>query len=75
MLEGDALEVVQALNRYEGNWGSYGQLIIDVKEMLSHSPMWCIRHTNCIANGVAHKLAKLALEMSENYMKRPKFYR
>jgi hypothetical protein len=36
ILEGDSLEVVQALNRDEPVWGQYGSLVNDAKRLLQH---------------------------------------
>jgi hypothetical protein len=30
---------------------------MDVKKLLSHCPIWCVRHTNYTANGAAHALS------------------
>jgi hypothetical protein len=39
-MEGDSLEVVQALSREECTWGRYGTLINDAKLLLQHVQRW-----------------------------------
>jgi hypothetical protein len=54
LIEGDALEVVDAISK-EGNcWTVYGQIVNDIKEDLGCTPV------SRRDNGVAHRLAHLA---------------
>jgi hypothetical protein len=64
-LEGDSLEVVQALCREECTWGRYGALINDAKLLLQQINRWAVSHVRRTANEAAHNLAKLALSSSE----------
>jgi ribonuclease HI len=64
-MEGDSLEVVQALSREDFTWGRYGPLINDAKLLLQHVQKWEVSHVRRTANEAAHTLAKLALTMSE----------
>jgi hypothetical protein len=60
LLEGDALEVVEAITK-EGNcWTVYGQVVNDIKEELRTWQGWAFQHVSRRANGVAHQLAQLA---------------
>jgi hypothetical protein len=65
ILEGDALEVVQAMNREEFSCGRYGALINDAKILLQQVQHWKVRHVKRAANAAAHRLAKLAFSFSE----------
>jgi ribonuclease HI len=59
LLEGDALEVVEAITK-EGNcWTVYGQVVNDIKEELRTWQGWAFQHVSRRANGVAHQLAQL----------------
>ncbi|XP_059438559.1 uncharacterized protein LOC132171289 [Corylus avellana] len=44
MLEGDSLEVVQALCEEESTWGRYGALITDAKFLLQNIQRWSVCH-------------------------------
>jgi ribonuclease HI len=60
LIEGDALEVVDAINK-EGNcWTVYGQIVNDIKEDLGIWQGWNFQHVSRRDNGVAHRLAHLA---------------
>jgi hypothetical protein len=65
ILEGDALEVVQALNREDFLCGRYGAFINDARCLLQQVQNWKVCHVKRVANEVAHKLAKLAFSFSE----------
>jgi hypothetical protein len=65
LLEGDSLEVVQALCKEECIWGRYETLINDSKLLLQQVHAWKACHVKRSANEVAHRLAKLALTMCE----------
>jgi ribonuclease HI len=62
ILEGDALEVVKAINQDEPSRGLYGQVVNDIKNLLAQGGRWMTRHTRRAANGAAHALAKLGLQ-------------
>jgi hypothetical protein len=61
ILEGDALEVVLALQRDDEGAGSYGSLIVDTRAVLSGVRSWVIQHVGRDGNMAAHHLAKLAV--------------
>jgi hypothetical protein len=61
MLEGDSLEVVQALKKNGSCWSSYGQVVNEMKMLLEHFQVWEVNHVRRVANNAAHCLAKLAL--------------
>jgi hypothetical protein len=60
-LEGDALEVVHALNSSELCWGRNGPVLNDTKLLLQNFNDWKVLHVHRGANGAAHSLARLAL--------------
>jgi ribonuclease HI len=61
IIEGDSIEVVQALRRGDSCWTSYGTVINDAKRGLLNVPQWEVSHVKRGANVVAHMLAKQAL--------------
>jgi ribonuclease HI len=63
-MEGDSLEVVQALQQPESCWSRYGQLIDDTRSRLDSTQEWCISHTRREANEAAHQMAKAAIFQS-----------
>jgi ribonuclease HI len=65
ILEGDSLEVVQALNREEPSWGRYGSLINDAKRLLQQLHNWKVCHVRRKANEATHRLAKFAFSIGE----------
>jgi hypothetical protein len=65
ILEGDALEVVQALNSEDALSGRYGTIINDAKLLLQQVQNWKVGHVKRVANTAAHRLAKLAFSFSE----------
>ena len=68
ILEGDSLEVVQALQKEGSCWSIYGQFINDAKTLLHGGHSWEDRHVKRLANTAAHKLARMALVMGEDHM-------
>jgi ribonuclease HI len=58
ILEGDALQIVQALNREGPHWSSYGHLTEEARGMLSSLHSWKVVHVRRQYNEVAHVLAK-----------------
>jgi ribonuclease HI len=62
ILEGDALEVVKAINQTEPSRGLYGQAINDIKFLLSQGGRWMTRHVYRAGNGATHALAKTGLQ-------------
>jgi ribonuclease HI len=62
ILEGDSLQVVNALKDPRPNWTKYGQLVADAKGILIMLRSWQICHTNREANCAAHGLAKVAVK-------------
>jgi hypothetical protein len=65
LLEGDSLEVVQALCKEECTWGRNGTLIKDSKLLLQQVHVWKACHVKRSANETTHRLAKLALRCEE----------
>jgi hypothetical protein len=66
ILEGDALQIVQALQSTGGRWYPYGLIIEDTRRMFWNFQECSVRHVQREANVEAHKLAKLALSLGEN---------
>lgn len=56
ILEGDASDVVNALNQEGSSMGLQGQIINDAKMLLNSGHQWKIQHIRRIANGAAHQL-------------------
>jgi ribonuclease HI len=61
ILEGDALVIVQALQKEDPSWHKYGSLIETSRSLLRSFQSWSVRHTKREANMAAHLLAKEAL--------------
>jgi ribonuclease HI len=68
ILEGDSLVVVKALQREERNWANYGPILEETKELLKGGHSWEIRHVRRSANGVAHRIAKMAISLNVNQL-------
>jgi ribonuclease HI len=60
ILEGDSLAVVKAIESRAQTNHYYGQIIEDIRVVLSSRRSWSVRHTKREANGAAHGLAKEA---------------
>jgi hypothetical protein len=67
ILEGDALEVVQALQREESGWGRNGA-VHDAKQQMERFMEWRMAHVHRQANDVAHSLAKFALSLQDEQL-------
>ncbi|GLT69897.1 hypothetical protein SLA2020_420100 [Shorea laevis] len=61
ILEGDALQIVRALNTEGTHWSRYGHLTEEARSLLSSLQSWQVVHVKRQHNGVAHSLAKYAL--------------
>jgi hypothetical protein len=61
IFEGDALEVVQELNRVNEDAGHLGNLIGDIRVLLRRFDCWSFAHVKREGNKVAHSLAKYAI--------------
>jgi hypothetical protein len=59
-LEGDALNVVEALKKEGPCWHPFGYLIEDTRSYLSQMLSYSVIHAHRVANMVAHKLDKFA---------------
>jgi ribonuclease HI len=60
-LEGDANNVITAVNSGEPDGSSRGQITEDIREMLKGVPWWEMNYVSRDQNKVAHKLAALAV--------------
>jgi hypothetical protein len=67
-MEGDCLEVVKALKSSGDDWGRYGLLVNDAKQLLRSIRYWEVQHVPRVCNKVAHNLAKLALTCNEEML-------
>lgn len=67
-LEGDALQVVQVLKKEGENWSRYVHLIDKTRGVLNSLQRWKANHVNQTLNGTAHRLAKEALAIREEYV-------
>jgi hypothetical protein len=65
IFEGDALEVIKAINQEEPCRGVISQIVNDIKTLLLQGGSWEMKHTRRGANGAAHLLAKTGLQISE----------
>jgi ribonuclease HI len=66
ILEGDSLEVVQAVKKEEESWTNFGPIVEEVKDMLKGCHSWKISHVKRTANEVAHKMAKMVVSLNVN---------
>ena len=53
ILEGDSLQVVQALRSMSQNWSPYGQIVDDARSVL-YTRSWTVSHVRREANSAAH---------------------
>ena len=72
-MEGDCLEVIQALKSFVDDWGRYGLIVNDTKQLLRRIWYWEVQHVPRVCNKVAHNLAKLALTCEEEMLWRENF--
>ncbi|XP_062171134.1 uncharacterized protein LOC133876926 [Alnus glutinosa] len=66
VLEGDAVGVVNALNRNVANEGIVSNLIAETCLQLENFDRWTIKHVRREGNKIAHSLAKLAISQLQN---------
>ncbi|XP_059436766.1 uncharacterized protein LOC132169828 [Corylus avellana] len=59
-MEGDAKNVVDALNSREENWSRTGHLVDEARNLLKGFNIWDIKYVNRNANFAAHHIAKMA---------------
>jgi ribonuclease HI len=62
ILEGDALQVVKAVNCPSRNWSRFGQLVEDTRMVIHSFSSWRVSHISRVANSAAHGLAKAAVK-------------
>ena len=61
IMEGDSLQVVQALRELGPNLRPYEQIVDDARVVLGLHRSWMVYHVKREANSAAHYLAKFAL--------------
>lgn len=62
ILEGNAMQVVNAVKAEDRKWSSFGQLMEDIRGVLNTLQDWKICHVKREVNGIAHILAKIAVQ-------------
>lgn len=65
-LEGNALQVVKNLKKPKSDWSQGGLLIEDARHVLNSLADWNVLNTKREVNMAAHKLAKDALNLTED---------
>lgn len=68
ILEGDALQIVQALGQEGSNLCVYGHLIEETKGILHNMQNWKVHHVRRNLNGAAHLLIRVALFLSKAHV-------
>jgi len=63
-LEGDASEVVSALNREEEVFSRMGSIIAEARKILLEFPVWKVASVRRGCNNAAHQLAKFAVSQN-----------
>lgn len=58
ILEGDALQIVQAFQSKDTKLTSFGSSIVDAKGLFDYAAEWKVNYVKREANMVAHHLAK-----------------
>lgn len=58
ILEGESLQVVNAVQYMGHNWSRYGYIVADIQSVLQWIKSWQICHNKRAINCVAHGLAK-----------------
>lgn len=66
MVEGDSLQVVNAINKPGLNWGKYGHIVADIHEALRYFQMWKLCHTPREANSAAYMFAKEGIHFASD---------
>jgi len=65
-LEGDAREIILALNKAEEDDSTHGHFLTETRQMLGSMVTWKVSHVRREGNRAAHNLAKLALSKQCN---------
>ncbi|KAF5476878.1 hypothetical protein F2P56_003569 [Juglans regia] len=65
IFEGDAMGIIDTVNRQNCCWEWHGQVVEDIKLILQNRPNWSIRYTNRKCNTVAYMLAKMDLNVTD----------
>lgn len=65
ILEGDALQIVQAVNKKIKYLSWHDHLIEAIKSLLISNPSWTVQHIGREGNKVAQSLAKEALKQDQ----------
>lgn len=59
------MSVIKDVQKHEENWAWYGQMIEDIKHVLSGRPSWRIQYVPRERNLAAHRLARYDLAFEE----------
>jgi ribonuclease HI len=62
ILEGDCLQVINAIKDRDQAWSPYGQIIMDVRVVLNSRRSWITSHVKRDSNKAAHELARAAVK-------------
>jgi ribonuclease HI len=65
MLEGDSLQVVQAIKEPTPSWKKYGHFIDAIRDILGSHRSWIVAHVKRDANKAAHGLAQEGLHQTD----------
>ena len=65
-VEGDAKNVVEAINSAGKNWSKIGHIVEDMQQLLRNFTQWKVDVVSRDANNAAHTLAKLAVSQGVN---------
>jgi len=68
ILEGDVLQIVNAVKSTGRNWSKYGQLVEDTREVLNGMIMWYICHVRKDENSATRSLAKEAVQQITDFV-------
>lgn len=61
--EGDAQNIVNAINSPEICLAWYSELVEEAKDFLIHNPLWTVSFIHRERNQVAHVMAKLGIDV------------
>jgi hypothetical protein len=64
-LEGDALKIVEALDKCGSNLSIYGYIIEETHSVMNNLQNWKVHYVRRNLNGAAHRLPREALSLRE----------
>ena len=66
LVEGDALNIFQRINSREKNWSLVGNIIYNIRSMLTKFDFVKVSYVRRSNNAPAHIMSKLALSLEES---------